>query len=90
MTSDRDPMITGIGLISCLGEGETAHMTFHLVDESAPLAVFLAAVILYHAAVVSIFAEAYSRYVDHVMPLALILSALCVGSALQSREASKI
>jgi 3-oxoacyl-[acyl-carrier-protein] synthase II len=29
MTSptDRDPLITGIGLISCLGEGEAAHLT---------------------------------------------------------------
>ncbi len=24
--SDRDPLITGIGLISCLGQGETAHL----------------------------------------------------------------
>jgi len=27
MPSDRDPVITGIGLISCLGEGEDAHLT---------------------------------------------------------------
>ena len=26
MPGDRDPLITGIGLISCLGEGEAAHM----------------------------------------------------------------
>jgi 3-oxoacyl-[acyl-carrier-protein] synthase II len=26
-TPDRDPVITGIGLISCLGEGEAAHLT---------------------------------------------------------------
>ena len=24
--TDRDPLITGIGLISCLGEGEAAHL----------------------------------------------------------------
>jgi 3-oxoacyl-[acyl-carrier-protein] synthase II len=27
MPSDRDPLITGIGLISCLGEGEDAHLS---------------------------------------------------------------
>src|SRR5476649_2108855 len=26
MARDRDPLITGIGLISCLGEGEDAHL----------------------------------------------------------------
>jgi 3-oxoacyl-[acyl-carrier-protein] synthase II len=46
MTSDRDALITGIGLISCLGEGEAAHLAalddFHpVVDDTsfAPYAV---------------------------------------------------
>jgi 3-oxoacyl-[acyl-carrier-protein] synthase II len=34
MTSDRDPLITGIGLISCLGEGEAAHMA--ALDDFVP------------------------------------------------------
>lgn len=35
MTPDRDPLITGIGLISCLGEGEAAHLT--ALDAFAPV-----------------------------------------------------
>ncbi|HEX3992877.1 MAG TPA: beta-ketoacyl-ACP synthase [Acetobacteraceae bacterium] len=35
MTTDRDPMITGIGLISCLGEGEAAHMA--ALDDFVPV-----------------------------------------------------
>jgi 3-oxoacyl-[acyl-carrier-protein] synthase II len=35
MTSDRDPMITGIGLISCLGEGEAAHLA--ALDDFVPV-----------------------------------------------------
>lgn len=35
MSRDRDPVITGIGLISCLGEGEAAHMA--ALDSFAPL-----------------------------------------------------
>jgi 3-oxoacyl-[acyl-carrier-protein] synthase II len=39
MPNDRDPLITGIGLISCLGEGEAAHLAaldafVPVVDES--------------------------------------------------------
>jgi 3-oxoacyl-[acyl-carrier-protein] synthase II len=46
MPNDRDPLITGIGLISCLGEGEAAHLAaldafVPVVDETsfAPYAV---------------------------------------------------
>jgi len=40
MSTDRDPLITGIGLISCLGEGEAAHLAAldaftPVVDESS-------------------------------------------------------
>ncbi|MGA3001710.1 MAG: beta-ketoacyl-ACP synthase [Acetobacteraceae bacterium] len=35
MTSDRDALITGIGLISCLGEGEAAHLA--ALDDFVPV-----------------------------------------------------
>jgi 3-oxoacyl-[acyl-carrier-protein] synthase II len=35
MPNDRDPLITGIGLISCLGEGEDAHLA--ALDAFAPV-----------------------------------------------------
>jgi 3-oxoacyl-[acyl-carrier-protein] synthase II len=35
MTSDRDALITGIGLISCLGDGEAAHMA--ALDDFVPV-----------------------------------------------------
>jgi 3-oxoacyl-[acyl-carrier-protein] synthase II len=35
MPSERDPVITGIGLISCLGEGEAAHLA--ALDAFAPV-----------------------------------------------------
>jgi 3-oxoacyl-[acyl-carrier-protein] synthase II len=35
MTSNRDPVITGIGLISCLGEGEAAHLA--ALDDFTPV-----------------------------------------------------
>ena len=35
MTSDRDALITGIGLISCLGDGEAAHMA--ALDDFIPV-----------------------------------------------------
>jgi 3-oxoacyl-[acyl-carrier-protein] synthase II len=35
MASDRDPVITGIGLISCLGEGEAAHLA--ALDDFTPV-----------------------------------------------------
>jgi 3-oxoacyl-[acyl-carrier-protein] synthase II len=35
MTADRDPLITGIGLISCLGEGEAAHLA--ALDDFTPV-----------------------------------------------------
>src|SRR5258708_28941687 len=35
MTADRDAMITGIGLISCLGEGEAAHLA--ALDDFVPV-----------------------------------------------------
>src|SRR5580704_13313775 len=35
MTSGRDPVITGIGLISCLGEGEAAHLA--ALDDFTPV-----------------------------------------------------
>ena len=35
MPHDRDALITGIGLISCLGEGEAAHMA--ALDDFTPV-----------------------------------------------------
>src|ERR1700722_67516 len=35
MQRDRDPVITGIGLISCLGEGEAAHLA--VLDAFTPV-----------------------------------------------------
>ena len=35
MPNDRDPLITGIGLISCLGEGEAAHLA--ALDKFVPV-----------------------------------------------------
>ena len=35
MSTDRDPLITGIGLVSCLGEGEAAHLA--ALDDFTPV-----------------------------------------------------
>ena len=38
MSPDRDPLITGIGLITCLGQGEDAHMA--ALDAFSPVVDF--------------------------------------------------